>query len=912
MGAMPILSEQRPDPDLLLAKVNEDEKRAQRGRLRIYFGSSAGVGKTYAMLAAARKLRADGRNVLVGVVETHGRSETAALLEDLPILPPRIISHRGKALSEFDLDGALLRRPSLILVDELAHSNVQGARHPKRWQDVEELLAAGIDVFTTLNVQHLDSLNDVVGGITNVRVWETVPDTVFDDADEVVMVDIPADELLARLKAGKVYVAHQAERAANNFFRKGNLMALRELALRRTADRVEGDVQAYRVDKAIGSVWKTATALLTCVGPDPGAERVVRAAARLASQLSAEWHAIYVETPHLQRLPAERRERILATLNLAKELGATTAVVADPDVAGSVITYARNHNFSKIVIGRDASRRLWPWQRSAGQRLAQLAPDIDLVEIGHYEQASKEDAAASPRAPTSAPPSAESTERRRTKRLRYFWSVLACVAVTVAAMPLAAHFDRANIVAIFLLTVVLVAVRLGRGPAALAAVVSVAAFDFFFVPPRFSFAVSDVQYLLTFAVMLAVGLITGQLTAGLRFQARVAGHREERAGALYEIARDLSGAVQIEQVVKISGESIERTFRASAALLLPDPGGTMVMKPADDAGALPVDVGIAQWAFDKGQPAGFGTDTLPGSEVLYIPLRAPIRSRGVLAVKANNRRLLRIPEQRQLLDTFAALIAIALERVHYVEVAQDALVRMESERLRNSLLAALSHDLRTPLTVLVGLAESIALTKPAPSPAQLEVAEAIRDEARRMSTLVSNLLDMARIESGDVRLNLEWQPLEEVVGAALAAARVTLKQHVVEVNLPRDLPLVRLDALLIERVLVNLFENASKYTPPGSTVTLSAKALGGTLSVSVADDGPGLPPGREEAVFQKFTRGERESATPGVGLGLAICRAIIESHQGKITANNRPGGGASFTFTLPLGSPPAAAPESEA
>jgi two-component system, OmpR family, sensor histidine kinase KdpD len=907
---MPTLSEQRPDPDLLLAKVKREEAEARRGKLRIYFGSSAGVGKTYAMLSTARKLKLDGRDVVIGVVETHGRAETAALLTDMEILPPKPMSYRGKDLIEFDLDAALLRRPSLILVDELAHSNVQGARHPKRWQDVEELLAAGIDVFTTLNVQHLESLNDVVGGITNVRVWETVPDTVFDDAEEVVLVDIPAEELLDRLKAGKVYVPHQAERAANNFFRKGNLMALRELALRRTADRVEGDVQAYRVDKSIESVWKTANALLTCVGPDAGAERVVRAAARLAKQLNAEWHAVYVETPGLQRLPAARRERILGTLNLAKELGATTAVIADPDVAMSVISYARNHNLSKLVIGRDPARRLWPWQRSSGQKLAMLAPDIDLVEIGRADGAMQNGDARRPSLPDA--PGSESSDRHRFKRLRYLWAALACVAVTLLSIPLAEHFDRSNIVAIFILTVVLVAVRFGRGAAALAAVLSVCSFDFFFVPPRFSFAVSDVQYILTFIIMLAVGLITGQLTAGLRFQARVAGHREERAGSLYEIARDLSGAVQIDQVVRISDESIERTFRASAALLLPNAAGQLAVTSSRADAALTVDIGIAQWAFDKGQPAGFGTDTLPGTEVLYVPLRAPTRARGVLAVKARNRRLLRIPEQRQLLDTFAALIAIALERVHYVTVAQDAVVRRESERLRNSLLAALSHDLRTPLTVLVGLAESLALTKPPLSPQQLESAEAIQDEARRMSTLVSNLLDMARIESGEVKLNLQWQPLEEVVGSALNAAREMLKHHLVEVHLPRNLPLVRIDALLIERVLVNLLENASKYTPPGSRITLAAEIVGDQLSVSVSDNGPGLGAGREEAIFQKFTRGERESATPGVGLGLAICRAIVESHQGKIVASHRPGGGARFTFTLPLGHPPPAAVEPEA
>src|SRR5580693_6720952 len=426
---MPTLSEQRPDPDLLLAKVKREEAEARRGKLRIYFGSSAGVGKTYAMLVAARKLDAEGRDVLIGVVKTHGRAETAALLADMEILPPKPMSYRGKDLSEFDLDAALLRHPSLILVDELAHSNVQGARHPKRWQDVEELLAAGIDVFTTLNVQHLESLNDVVGGITNVRVWETVPDTVFDDAEEVVLVDIPAEELLERLKAGKVYVAQQAERAANNFFRKGNLMALRELALRRTADRVEGDVQAYRVDKSIASVWKTANALLTCVGPDAGAERVVRAAARLAGQLNAEWHAVYVETPGLQRLPAARRERILGTLNLAQELGATTAVIADADVATSVIDYARSHNLSKLVIGRDPARRLWPWQRSSGQKLAMLAPDIDLVEIGRADGAMRNGDVKTSSWPAS--PGAEGAESSDRRKFKQLWAALACVAVTL-------------------------------------------------------------------------------------------------------------------------------------------------------------------------------------------------------------------------------------------------------------------------------------------------------------------------------------------------------------------------------------------------------------------------------------------------------------------------------------------------
>ncbi len=896
----------RPDPDALLARVRQQEQSARRGKLRIYFGAAAGVGKTYAMLADARTRRAAGADVLVGVVETHGRAETAALLPQLEVLAPRFIEHHGRSLPEFDLDAALARRPGLILIDEFAHSNAPGSRHPKRWQDVEELLGAGIDVHTTLNVQHLESLNDVVGGITEVRVRETVPDTVFDRADEVLMVDVPPEELLARLEAGKVYLPQQARRAARNFFRKGNLLALRELALRRTAERVEGDVQAYRIDKSIGSVWQTATALLACVGPGAGGERVARAAARLAGQLNAEWHALYVETPALQRLPAAQRERILGTLALAQELGATTAVIARPRVADAVIAYAREHNLAKIVLGRDPFRRLWPWQLSSGQRLALLAPEVDLIEIGVGRGLARDAAPAAAPDGTHAA-GAEAGERRLGKKLRYLWSTLVCVAVTLAALPLGERFDPANIVAVYILAVVLTAVNFGRGPAAVGAVLSVLTFDFFFVPPRYSFAVSDVQYLLTFVIMLAVGLITGQLTAGLRFQARVASHREERAAALYRIARALSSAVRIGEVVRIGAEAVGRTFRARAALLLPDEHGRL--SPAAAEPQLEVDLGIAQWAFERGAPAGHGTDTLPGGEVLYLPLRAPERPRGVLAVKARNRRLLRIPEQRRLLDTFAALIAIALERVHYGGVAQQALVRMESERLRNSLLAALSHDLRTPLTVLGGLAESLAMTRPPLSAAQTEITAAIHDEARRMGALVGNLLDMARIESGDVHLRLEWQSVEEVVGTALNAAAGILGPRRVEVRVPQDLPLVRFDALLIERVLANLLENAAKYTAADSTVRITAEAREGLVLVTVADDGPGLPAGREEAVFQKFTRGERESATPGVGLGLAICRAIIEAHHGTIIGRNPAGGGAAFLFTLPLGRPPAAEPE---
>jgi two-component system sensor histidine kinase KdpD len=889
---------QRPDPDVLLAQVQAQERRATRGKLRIYFGASAGVGKTYAMLTAARKLQTEHHDLIIGIVETHGRSETLALLDGLEVLPLKTIEYRGHNLTEFDIDAALARHPALILVDELAHSNAPNSRHPKRWQDVEELLSAGIDVFTTVNVQHLESLNDVVGGITGIRVSETLPDTVFDKADEVVLVDIPADELLSRLKAGKVYQSQQAERASTNFFRKGNLIALRELALRRTADRIEDDVQAYRVEKSINTVWKTDASLLACIGARSGDEHVIRSTARLANQLNTNWHVIYIETP--QRLPAEQRERILKTLKLGEALGARTAILSGNQIAQEIINYARSQNFSKIILGRSQVSGFW--RSSTLRQLAILAPDIDLVELGRTQAEAASPVKTAPDARFTAPPQ---------NLWHYLWATAASLFTAAVATPLLPYLDLANIVMLFLLTVVLVAVGLGRGPAVISTVVGVAAFDFFFVSPRFSFAVSDVQYLITFAVMLVVGLITAHLTSGLSYQARVAARRESRSRALYEFARELSGALQTEQIFEMTRTFIAQTFRAQATLLLPDPYDHLQTPPkvsgenSEIVNTDLLDLGIAQWAFDHATAAGVGTDTLPGSPFFYLPLLAPMRTRGVLAIYIENRHWILIPEQRQQLETFATLAAIALERVHYIEVAQDALLHMESERLRNSLLAALSHDLRTPLTSLVGLSESLLRSKPPLNEIQHSLAADLHHESLRMSQLVSNLLDMARIQSGEVKLNLQWQSVEEVVGSALRASHSFLNHHEIQTRLAPDLPLIRIDAVLIERVLCNLLENATKYTPQGSKIIITAEVGAPFLEIAVNDNGPGLPSGKEEIIFEKFTRGERESATPGIGLGLAICRAIIEAHGGKIRARQALGGGASILFTLPLGKPPA-------
>ena len=894
----------RPDPDALLAQMRQDDARAARGRLRIYFGASAGVGKTCAMLLAARKLVADGVDVMAGIVETHGRGETAALLEGLPVLPSTMVDYRGKRLAEFDLDAALARKPGLILVDELAHSNVAGSRHPKRWQDVEELLAAGIDVYSTLNVQHLESLNDVVGGITGIVVHETLPDTFFDKADEVVLVDTPADELIERLAAGKVYLPAQAERAAKNFFRKGNLMALRELALRRTADRVENDVQAWRTERAIASVWKTEGALLCCIGAHEGAEHVVRSAAQLARQLAVTWHAVYVETPALQRLDGDRREAVLQTVKLAQALGANTAVLSAQGVAQALVDYARSHNLSKLVLG---SRPAAPWwsRRTLGRAVAALAPDIDRIELG--KPGKVRGARAKSGAPAEVEFDADSAWRR------YGLTFAVCAATTAFTHLLMPFFDLANIVMVFLLSVVGVAVWQGRGPAVLAAFVNVAAFDFFFVPPRLSFVVTDVQYLLTFAVMLVVGLVTGQLTAGLRFQARVASHRETRSRSLFEAARDLSNTLTSPQAVEVAQAVIGREFRAAVAVYVLDANDRLQAPDASAADPGGLDLGTAQWALDHNLPAGLGTDTLAGSAWLYLPLKATMRTRGVLALRPQVPRLLLVPEQRQQLETFAALTAMALERLHYVDVAQSATVQMESERLRNSLLSALSHDLRTPLAALVGLAETLATSQPALSGPQRVLTTAMHDRLLRMTDLVTKLLDMARIQSGEIRLRIEWQSIEEIIGSALKSAQGMLGDRQVVVHIEAGVPLVECDAVLIERVLVNLLENAGKYTPPSTPVEILVRRVDGQLHVSVRDQGPGVAPGKEEMIFEKFTRGDAESSTTGVGLGLAISRAMVQAHGGRIWVAPTNGQadalkqppGASFTFSLPLGTPPA-------
>src|SRR5574344_1824475 len=793
----------RPDPDALLAKTR------QRGKLKVFFGASAGVGKTYAMLQEAQRLRAQGLDVLVGLVETHGRSETAALLTGLEV---QLLSHhfyRGHRLAEFDLDGVLARHPAVVLVDELAHSNVPGSRHPKRWQDVEELLEAGMDGFTTVNVQHLESLNDIVGGITGIRVRETVPDRVFDGADEVVLVDLTPDDLRQRLKEGKVYLAGQAERAIEHFFRKGNLMALRELALRRTAERVDGQMREYRSDADIDRIWHTQDALLLCLGPQDGSDKVVRTAARLAARLGSPWHAVYVETPRLHRLPEAQRRGILQTLKLAGELGAETATLAAPDEVQAVLAYAREHNLGKIVIGRRQRESFWRRGGRFAERLGRQGADLDLIVVA------VENASPPPRPAESLPPDLRSFGERLQVQLKGCAATLLLGAVLAGIsrllMPI---LDSANIVMLFLLVVVMIAVRFGRVPAILAATLYVAIFDFFFVVPHFSFAVSDVQYVLTFGVMLAVGLLIGQLTAGVRYQARIAQYREQRSRQLFELAKALSGAVSAEEIAALSCDFVARCFHARTQLLLVD-AEQQLLEGGPGADRCPVDRAVAQWCLERKAPAGLGSDTLPALAQRLLPLTTANLTLGVLVIEPANLRLLMIPEQLRLLDLYGVLIAIALERIALAREAEQAQLKMESERLRNSLLAALSHDLRTPLTVLFGQAEILTLELGSAGLPQAQQAEAIRQQVLDTSRLVNNLLDMARLPSGGLALRWDWQSLPERVGSALRELEVPLRGHPLLRELPGDLPLRDCDGTMLERVLVNLLENASKYAGAG-------------------------------------------------------------------------------------------------
>jgi len=901
-------SDQRPDPDALLARVQEEDSRARRGRLKIFFGATAGVGKSYTMLETARRLRDDGVDVVVGYVELHGRPETEALLDGLEILPPLRLEHRGITLTEFDLDGALARHPQLLLVDELAHSNHPGARHPKRWHDIEELLNAGIDVYTTVNVQHIESLNDVVAQITGVQVRETVPDQVFAAADDVELVDLTPDELLERLAEGKVYASDKARQAAQGFFRKGNLIALRQLALRATADRVDAAMREYRDHHAISDTWATTDRVLVCVGPDPLSARLVRAARRMATAMHAQWLAVYVETPSLARLPQSARDGILNTLKLAEQLGAETANLSGESVAGALLDFARQRNVSRIIVGKPTrSGWLARHKHSLVDELIDRSGAIDVYVI------TGEAGAESPTPPRIP---------MRNSRWPAYLKALAVVGIaTLVCSQINDLFERTNVVMIYLLGTVIVAAKFGRGPSVLASVLSVALFDFLFVPPLFSFAVSDTQYVITFGVMLATALLISNLAAMGKRQASVARQRERRTAELYALSRELSRRRGLDELAKFLVRHVLASVDGEAAVLLPDADGK-IQDPTHfcDRGAertpssvsrMPVpgnDLGIAQWAYDHGSKAGLNTDTLASASAIYLPLNALKRCIGVLGLRPTEARQLAIPEQMHLVEALVNQAAVAMERVQLAQAAQTANVQVESERLRNTLLSAISHDFRTPLATIIGSASTLRDSMPGTLDAtqRSTLLDTLLHEAERMNRLIGNLLDLSRLSEGTLQLRRDWVAIDELVGAVLARLRDLLATHPVTLHLDDGLPLLSGDEVMLEQLLSNLIENAARHTPADTAIEIAATTANGQLILRVRDHGPGFARGEEQRLFEKFHQAKPERAQSGFGLGLAICKAIAEAHGGTIGAHNANGGGAEFEVSLPLARPAAA------
>jgi two-component system sensor histidine kinase KdpD len=887
------MNKARPNPDDLLARVQTDEARQRRGKLKIFFGYVAGVGKTYAMLEAARRERAAGTDVVVGYVEPHGRPETEALLEGLEALPPRPIAYRGVTLREFDLDAALARHPALILVDELAHTNAEGSRHAKRWQDIEELLDAGIDVWSTLNVQHLESLNDVIAQITGVVVRETLPDAVMERVDDLELVDITPEELIERLRAGKVYITLQAERALQNFFQRANLVALRELSLRQVADRLRRDVDAARQDRAAEGPWATNERLLVCVGPSPTASKLIRTAKRMAVAFGAEWLAVAVETSGAGRRLAARRQKIAQHLRLAEQLGAETHTLVGASVASAILDCARVRNVTKIIVGKTAL----PWWRrmlfgSVVDKLLESSGAIDVYVIrGESETPARAEA------PPPPPPIA--------------WRSYLATAIIVAGCCVAGWvtkafaFDEANIVMIFLLGVVFAAARYGRGPALAASIIGVLAFDYFFVPPVFAFAVTDAQYFLTFAIMLAVGLLISALTARLKEQLRASQEQELRTGALYRVTKQLSEITGVEFLIRAAGQQIGQIFSGEVVLYLREAHGSVALRYGEDTSIAkqPVNALVAQWVAEHDQQAGAGTDTLPNATALFVPLIGSQRTVGAIGIKPIDRERFLDPDQRRLLETCASLIALAIERDQSVLEAHTAQLRVQAEQLRSSLLSSVSHDLRTPLAAIAGASSILLNGAPAPDTQTRRVLlQTIVDESQRLSRLVDNLLDMTRLESGTVTLNRQWHVLEEIIGSARGRLRHELVDYTVQVRIPADLPLLLMDGVLMEQVFINLLENAARYTPAGTRIDITAQRDGTQALIRVADNGPGLPAGTETRVFDKFFRGlttPTADGRRGAGLGLAICKAIIQAHGGQISARNLPSGGVEFLIALP-------------
>ncbi|WP_093687845.1 sensor histidine kinase [Sporolituus thermophilus] len=885
--------EKRPDPDALLERIHKET----RGKLTVFLGAAAGVGKTYTMLEAAHGRLKEGVDVVIGWVDTHGREETERLVTGLPRISPRQIEYRGKRLYEMDIDAILDRKPELVLVDELAHTNIPGSRHVRRFQDVEELLQAGINVYTTLNIQHIESLNDIVAQITGVVVRETVPDYIIEQADSVQLIDIPPEELIKRLKEGKVYVPGQAEQALRNFFRPGNINALRELALRYTASRVDKDMSDYMREHRIEGPWPAAERVMVCVSASPFSAQLIRAARRLARGLQAELIAVHIETPARRPLNEKDRDRVAGNMRLAEELGAKTLTVVGNNLVQEILDVARAKNVSSIVVGKPRHSRLWDlWRGSVVDKLIRESGGINVYVIrGTAEEKAKSNVKTAPDIePFSWKP--------------YAGGLWMCLAVTVFGLLLKEYLEIVNIALLYQLPVTLSAFWWGRWPSYFTAVCGVAVFDFLFVPPVFTFTVADIRYCWSFLTFLIVAFVIGGRTELLRAEASAARQRERSTRALYDFSREIAAVIDLDviagELVKQAAETIGR----SVVVMMPEQNGKLTLRAGhylepnasfcltDD----PAELAVASWAFEHGQAAGRSTDTLPSANYLYIPLKTTDNVVGVMGVHMTDKQVLL--EEKRLIDAWAGLAAIAIERVRLADKAREAALLVESDRLRTALFNSISHELRTPLSTIVGSVSTLLDAEPVYSEtARRELLENIQEGAARMERLVTNLLDTARLESGMMQLKIDWCDIEDIIGAALQRLRDSTQRYSLEINVAPDTPLLKADCVLLEQVLINLIDNAMKYSARGSEISITAEAEEKWVKVSVLDRGVGISEEDLGRVFDKFYRGQQPKYVSGTGLGLSICKGIIEAHGGIIWAERREGGGTIISFKIPTG-----------
>ena len=858
-----------------------------RGKLKIFLGYAAGVGKTHAMLEAARQRLDEGVDVVVGYVDTHGRAEMQALVESLESIPPRQFEASGAIQREMNIDALLARRPQLVLVDELAHANAPGARHARRYQDVEELLAAGIDVYATLNIQNLESLNDVVVQITGVTVRDTVPDRIMDGIDSLELVDLPPDELIRRLHEGKVAVPDQTAQAMQKFFRPGNLTALREMALRHTAAQVDDQMRAYKKAHAIFNPWAATDRLLVCISANPLSERLVRAGRRLADQLDVEWFVLYVETPGYGSLPEDARDRVARTLHLAEDLGGRSVTIPGQDVAEAILDYSRSHNVTKIIVGKSLEPR-WRelFRGSIVDRIIHNSDQIDVYVI-------------------SARATRVSAVPRLVPRPNQGWqgylvSAGLVIAVTLAGLPIRAAIAPTNLVMLYLLAVVIAATRWGRGPSVVSAVLSVLFFDFFLVPPYLTFRVSDAQYLLTFIGLLVVGLVVSTLAAREREQAEMIQRRETYTAALYALSRDLASTVDLGAIIQTVIKHISELFHCNSAIFLPQ-ADTLALRacspgfPIDDEGYA-----AANWVFQHGRVAGQGTGTLSGTGARYLPLETAQSVIGVVGVRLVNEFQVLSPDQERLLEALLRQVALAVEATQLAEKAGQAHLLREQEKLQTALLNSISHDLRTPLSSITGALSSLRDDATyLDDAARQDLIDTAWEEAGRLNYLVANLLSMTRLEAGVMRLSPDLCDVQDLIGVALSQMTNRLRGRTVDVDAPQSLPPVPVDLVLAAQALVNVIDNAVKYSPAHTAIGIRARHDRDEVVIEVADRGPGIHPDELQSVFEKFYRLQQVSDTTGVGLGLSIAKGIIELHGGRIWAANRDGGGAVVSIALP-------------